>query len=64
MIMIRERIDAHSVPAHLGATFEEQPDGLDAAGADRVAQERKFLEVVARINGVDELRVAIDVAAQ
>src|SRR6202011_5653572 len=52
------------MPLHLGAMFEEQLRGVDAAAADRVAQQRDFLEVVDGIDGMDKLRMASDMAAQ
>jgi hypothetical protein len=60
----RKRQQLSAVPLHLGAPFDEQLRGIDAAAADRMAQQRDFPEVVDGIDGVDEFRMAIDMAAQ
>ncbi len=53
-----------TVALHVGAAVEEQLHGLDVAAADCVAQQRDFLEVVGGIDGVDEVRIALDMDTQ
>src|SRR5437867_2565293 len=59
----RKRQQLSAMPLYLGAALEEQFCGIHVAAADRVAQQRDFLEVVGGIDGVDELRIAVDIAA-
>src|SRR5207253_840300 len=48
----RQREQLAAVPLHFSAAFEEQLHAFDAAAADRVAQQRDFLEIVGGIGGV------------